>query len=248
MVLMIENYEEYEDFVKHVTRTAPLLKTEQLRIMISRYFGQTMESIDEVLFALQRNQAILMSSDGWTVTVGEYIKLTGDRFLRRRNNYEAYGETTDEYNRLIGMDDKCSDVNRPLSKALWLVADMMPDSIDFAICESPWVVAFATPPYTAEESPNGKEIPSLLYEITYIAKGYESTRTELLRVLPKIQSNHAKDGIRRICILDDPEYAFRVPYIGFSHIVTMDPTSPRHYRVIETRKKDIRWKDDPYHD
>ena len=232
---MIDRYEEYEEFVKDITRTVPLIKTEQLKLMIANYFNQPLESTDSVMFALQRNSIILMSVDGWSMTTGQYIRLTGDRFLQRRNELNE-----DHFNRLPKMDSRCREINRPLSKALWLVADMLPDSKDFIIASQPWAVAFVT-----EET---RERPSCLYEITYIARGYEYNRCEMLKELPKIRSNHVKNGLRRICILDDEGYAFRVPYVGFSHIVVIDHERNSHYRVVETRNAEERWKDDPYHD
>ena len=232
---MLENYEEYADFVKHITQTVPLIKTEQLKLMIANYFNQPLESTDSVMFALQRNSIVLMSVDGWSMTTGQYIRLTGDRFLQQRNIHNE-----DEYNRLPKMDNICREVNRPLSKAMWLVANMLPDSKDFILAAQPWAVAFVT------EEKEGRL--SCLYEITYIARGYEYTRSEMLKELPKIKSNHVKDGMRRICILDDEGYAFRVPYIGFSHIVVIDHSKENHYRVVETRDLKERWKDDPYHE
>jgi len=74
---MLDNYEEYEEFVKDITRTVPLIKTEQLKLMIANYFNQPLESTDSVMFALQRNSIILMSVDGWSMTTGQYIRLTG---------------------------------------------------------------------------------------------------------------------------------------------------------------------------
>lgn len=233
---MIDRYAEYEDFIKHIIRTVPLLKTEQLKIMISRYFGQSLDSTDAVLFALQRNLVIMMSQDGWSMSVGQYMRITGDSFLQGRN---SYGTIEDEHNRLPPMNDLCRDINRPLSECLWIVADMLPDSRDFLLASSPWIVAFTSIP--------SEDRPSLLYEITYIPEGYEITRTELLKNIPKISSNKVKKGLRRICIIEDESYAFRVPYNGFSHIVKIDHSRKNHYRIIETRNDD-RWKDDPYHD
>ena len=234
---MIEHYEEYEEFVKHITRTAPLIKTEQLKLMIANYFSQTLESTDTVMLALQRNQIILMSQDGWTMTVGQYIRITGDSFLQRRNSYWA---PTDEYNRIPNMNSRCSIINRPLSESLWIIADTLPDSLDFSLAASPWTVAFTSKPT--------EDRPSHLYEIAFIEKEYEFTRTEMLKIQPKITSNRVKNGLIRICILEDESYAFRVPYIGFTHIVTIDHSKSTHYRIIETRKGKDRWKDDPYHD
>ncbi len=233
---MIDKYEEYEDFVKDLTRTVPLIKTEQLKLMIANFFNQPIESTENIMLALQRNDVVLMSVDGWSMTPGYYIRLTGDRFMQQRNNVL----NEDEYNRLPKMNDRCRSVNRPLSKALWLVADMLPESKDFIIASQPWAVAFVTDETESK--------PSRLYEITYIAKGYEYNRCEMLKELPKIKSNHVKNGLRRICILDDEGYAFRVPFIGFSHIVVIDHSRENHYRVVETRDAKERWKDDPYHD
>ena len=234
---MIDKYELYEDFARHILRNVPLIKTEQLQLMIANQFQQDFDSVNDVMFALQRNQIILMTSDGWSMTVGQYIRITGDRFLRGRNSYDA---PTDSLNRLQNMDGKCRKVNRPLSKSLWVVAEMLPDSANFIIAGSPWTVAFTSIPT--------EKRPSYLYQIAYIDKGYETTLAYLLRSLPSIESNHLRDSIRRICIIEEEEYAFKVPYIGFTYIVTIDHESPTHYRVVETRSGKDRWKEDPYHD
>ncbi len=240
---MILDYNDYEGFVKKVTRSVPLLKTEQLMLMIAKFFNQDFETVEPILFALQRNQVILMTRDGWSMTVGQYIKISGDRFLVARSSFDS---RSDEFNRLPNMDDKCRKINRPLSKALWIVADMMPDSADFIIASSPWTVAYATIPT--------ENIASRLYEVAYIDKGYEVTGTELLKRVPKIQSNTVKNSIVRICIIEDEDYAFRVPHIGFAYIVKIDHDTPNHYRIVEDRTleanipKEIRWEDDPFHD
>lgn len=233
---MIANYEMYEEFVNEITRKVPLIKTDQLALMLSNYFKQPLETIDPVMLALYRNTAIIMTADGWSMTVGEYIKLTGDRFLQRRNSEEM---EEDELERFPNMDDVCSKINKPLSKAMWLVADMLPDSKNFMLASSPWAVVF--------ETEATEEKPTLLYQITYIGKGHEITGTEMLKVLPKIPSNKVKRVLRRICILEDESYAFRVPYVGFSHIVVIDHSRVNHFRVIDHRVGDEKWKDDPYH-
>ena len=187
---MIANYEMYEEFVNEITRKVPLIKTDQLALMLSNYFKQPLETIDPVMLALYRNTAIIMTADGWSMTVGEYIKLTGDRFLQRRNSEEM---EEDELERFPNMDDVCSKINKPLSKAMWLVAEMLPDSKNFILASSPWAVVF--------ETEATEEKPALLYQITYIGKGHEITGTEMLKVLPKIPSNKVKRVLRRICIL-----------------------------------------------
>ena len=240
---MIEHYSEYEDFVRHITLTVPLIMTEQLKLMISKNFSQDIDTVDPVLLALQGNQIILMTQDGWSMTPGQYIKLTGDRFLVARNSWNS---ATDDLKRLPGMDDRCSRVNRPLSKCLWIVADMLPDSADFILAGPPFSVAFTTIPT--------EERPAYLYEIAYIDRGYETAGTELLRRIPKIKSNHVKKDIVRICVIEDEDYAFSVPWIGFSHIVKIDADCPGHYRIVEQRTMrqgislEERWRDDPFHE
>ena len=45
---MLDNYEEYEEFVKDITRTVPLIKTEQLKLMIANYFNQPLELMGDM--------------------------------------------------------------------------------------------------------------------------------------------------------------------------------------------------------
>lgn len=233
---MIENYQDYEDFTKTIVKKVPLLKTDQLILLMANYFKQDASTLNPVLFALQSMGVIFMTVDGWTMTIGEYQKLTGDRFLQNRYRYME-----DDYRRLPEMDRICRKINKPLVESLWLVADMMPDAKDFVVAGFPWTVSFLTCPTETKDS--------LLYEITYIPKGLEYAKTELLTTIPKIQSNHVKDIVRRVCILEDESYAWRVPRVGFSVIVVIDHSRVNHFRVVEKRTdKKERWADDPYHD
>lgn len=230
---MLAGYENYKEFVTKVMTPMPVMRTEQLKLMISRYFNQDYNHVDEVIYAMKASRIIILTIDGWCMTVGEYLKLTGDYFLTVENEI-----ADDEYRRYPAMEGKLQRIDRNVIDSLWLVADSMPDSIDFALTMYPFSVAYCTKP-----SENKK---SLLYQITVIRKGQEFTKSEMLKNILPIQNKYVRDCIRRICILEDESYAFRIPYRGFSHILVLDKNEPSHLRLVEQRSNsEERWKDEP---
>lgn len=229
---MLEGYENYKEFVKKVMTPMPVMRTDQLKLMISRYFNQNYDTVDEVIFAMKSSRIIIMTVDGWCMTIGEYLKLTGDYFLNTQNEV-----ADDEFRRYPPIEGKLKNIDRNIIDSLWLVADSMPESFDFAVTMYPFSVAYCTKPTEKK--------PSLLYQITVIRKGQEFTKSEMLKTIPPIQSKHVRDVIRRICILEDESYAFRVPYKGFSHILVLDKNEPSHLKLVEQRKDSVeRWKDE----
>lgn len=229
----ITGYENYREFVGKVLKVTPIMKTEQLKLMISNYFNQPLESVNEIVFALKSGHEIILSSDNWVMTVGKYRQLIGDKYF----NYDT-SSVEGQYKLVSPVSKYLERLNMDVIKALWVVIDMMPRSEDYVVTSAPWALAFTT-------KPEGDK-PGLFYEITVIRKGEEIQATELLKILPPIQSRHFRETTRRIALIEDPTYAWAVPYLGFSHILTLDESSETHYKVVEKRSEDERWKDMPY--
>lgn len=228
---MLDRFEEYKEFVTKITNIYPIMRTEQMKMMISRCFGQSIESTDEVLFAMKTSSILILSVDGWCMSLGEYRKLTGDYFLTKCSSED------DEYRRAPEVEGKLKYINRDVVDSLWLVADMMPKSENFILTNPPWTISFCTKA-EANKSP-------LLYQITVIRKGEEYIKSEMLKTLPKITNDHIKESIRRIAILEDDSYAFMIPKVGFSHIVCIDENTPSKYKIVEKRTNVVdRWNDE----
>lgn len=228
---MLDRFEEYKEFVTKITNIQPIMRTEQMKIIISKCFGQPIETVDEVLFAMKASSILILSVDGWCMSLGEYRKLTHDYFLTKCSSDD------DEYRRASEIESKLKHVNMDVVDSLWLVADMMPKSENFILTNPPWTISFCT---KAEENKS-----PLLYQITVIRKGEEYVKSEMLKTLPEITNKHIKDSIRRVAIIEDDSFAFMIPKIGFSHIVCLDDKSASKYRIIEKRTdtKD-RWGDE----
>lgn len=227
---MLENYEEYEQFAKHITYQVELMKLEQFRIMISKYFNQDYKSTINVVWALQRNNVILASDDGWVMTPGMYKALT-----QSSASLPSAWASDEPGFRLTDMDRLCSKHNKALSVALWVVADMMPQSYQIMRGKNPWVISFTT---EATE-----KYPATLYQITYIKAG-DLVRYEMLNAIPQVSKalDSVKPYIRRICIIEDESEAYLVPNgLGFRYIMLHDENEPKHYRVLETRNLEQMW-------
>ena len=231
---MIYNLEEYEHEIRSVLERLPLCRKKQLiKVLVNTYEGMNEFLANETLLAIQRRGHVFLSTDDWAMTKGMYLRISQDRYFEGVNSNENYmqgcrlGNMTSliQKNNVVGDEIDC----------FWLAVDMLPDSKDFIVGCTPWVICFDT-------SAN-KETVSRLYQITKIAADKELTRCEILRSLPKIEDNDLKKVITRIALIEDERHAWKIPHIGFSFICVLDPNSDRGYRIVEKRTgKDV-WGD-----
>ncbi len=211
---------ECEPFVKDLLYHFNPIRTEQLKRGLCKYYeGVDETKAEKVLLSMQKKRALLMSSDGWTLTKGRYVQLTDDD----RYEYADFLSPVplSDMNEFILR----SDVNLKLISCLWILIDMLPYSMEFALTHKPWQLSFIS----------GKRE---LYEVTYIPQEEEIVRFEMLSNLPRDLYDELKANIRRIVILEKPEHAYRVPQgVGIRFIVTLDDSVPCHYRVVEKREQ-----------
>lgn len=239
---------KYEGFVKNILKTIPILQAKQLVICLENSFEECAENKGlsvEILKALQRKGALMLTYDGYVMTRGAYVYLTNDKFFDNvdlndnirikekmsvirfeKDNKRVVTKTGDT-------NDLISQQERDRIEAMWVVADMMPGSKNFIASAYPFIFT-----YINEDQENSK-----CYEITKISEKNEFAKIELLKRLPVISDKRARETVRRIAIIENEKHAWEIPHIGFKYICVIDKNSPQNYRVVEKRDNDILWKD-----
>ncbi len=225
---MESRYEEYESFAKKLISRTGIMKTGQLLLSLQNTFPDMDEALaDAVLKSCQRRRILFLSENGYAVTIGTYIMASGDRFL---DDIDFDGDC-----RIRDIRLERTLVSRDVIDAMWIAADMMPDSMDFMISAKPWILQFVTPETEGQ--------PSCLYQVAKISAGREIPETVLLEEAPPVRDPDMRRQIRRIALLDRPDEAFRIPCTGFSHICLLDEKAPSGFRVIAKRGGQEAWAD-----
>jgi hypothetical protein len=196
-----------------------------------------------ILRAVQRNGHVLLSTSGWALTKGEYRMVSNDKFntsvdftarYRVADKISVYSDDHHMITRHEKFENVLSGKAKKIIDCLWVAIDMLPESEEFVIGTDPWSIIF-----TAE---GDDDEPSCLYEIVKINEVSENVTMELLRNLPKISDKSMQETTYRIAVMDNGDHAWKVPYVGFSHICVLDDNTDTGYSVVESRSKD-RWKD-----
>ena len=224
MTYLEEHYEEYRSFAKELLYYFNPMKTEQMQRAFMKYYANMSdELVRSILYKLQDHRVILMSSDGWLMSRGKYVQLTGD------SRYDML--TNGSYTLLPDMkgyvDNQC---NMKLINCLWILIDMLPASLDFTLTHKPFQISFMS---------KKRE----LYQVIYIPTLEEPARFEMLRALPNDLLDDVKKAIKRIVILEDEKSADRVPQgRGIRFILVIDDSTKTHYRVVQ--KRENIWEDE----
>lgn len=230
MSYIIENE---QNLIRDIMKRVGICRTKQLVNCLKKNNKEIKdEDAMNILKALQRNRYLLLSQDGWAMTIGAYMQFADDKFFDKI--ITASTEFAIPYDIGTKLEkDKC--VNTDLVDCLWIMADMMPDSKEFIIGNFPWSICFDT------ENDDTKE--SRIFQITKIPKGMGRTRNMLIKSLPAIDSDGLKKCIRRIALVDDENDAWLVPHLGFYFVCVVDEKSPTGYKIIEKRTGDEVWSD-----
>ena len=228
--------EFYLSLIQNLFEKMPILQKDQ----VISYLMNADPSLphlkaEGMLAVAERDAMIMVSTDGWVMTKPAYNILTGDKFydkvhmnnINRLEDMEGYVKANGKY--LIDENTR---------KCFWLIADNLPDSINFVRGENPWFLSFQT-------SPNDEDI-SYLVQITYFPDNIslEYGRVALIKNDMNKLSKTFIPYMKRIALMEnpDPEHAEAVvPYLGFQYICTLNPDDPSGYDVI-TEREDI-WKD-----
>lgn len=247
---MIYNQEFYTEFIRGILSRVPLLRTQQLTNALLNIDGNmTPEVAWAVLYNIQRNNYVLLSQSGWAMTLPMYRTLTHDKYqngIEPKSDFKipdllpVYGNDGSEALRHGAPDALLLDLpggNKRLSiiKSMWVTVDMLPASDEFITDGNPWDVMFTTHP-SAESGKTPK-----LYEVIYISEKREDMLCRMMRDMKPIDDEELQKPILRIAIMENANHAFKVPYIGFSHICALDPESEKGYHVVEKRSLEERW-------
>lgn len=256
----IIHYNDYKRVVTDVLDKVPVLRVDQLATIIMRYAEVLDDEVDRdtaqsILIAVQRNGYVLMNEDGWAMTKSAHLQMTNGKFSENISHGGAY-RIADKLERIKYQENnkrtvtKVGTVDAFLSRkrlddinAMWVVADMYPDSEGFTKGCEPFNFVFIQNGEPADEENGLEAVPSICYEIIYISKENENATIAMLEALPKIKNKEMQNSIKRVVILEDARHAWKVPYVGVSHICALDPDSDIHYEIIETRTDEERWRD-----
>lgn len=212
-------FNEFERVLNEIVYYFNPCRTEQLILVLTNYFKNiTAKQAKDILYAYETNGHILLSTDGWAMTKGKYSQITGDskeEFIKYEQNVRI-GDMGATIKQMCSSELKYVD-------ALWVLIDMLPDSLDFSPMGKPFDIAFVS---------NNK-----LFQVISIKKIAEDVKIAQLKSLPNNYDDDTKKNTVRIAILEDSTHAFKIPEgLGFRFILAIDNTKSNHYRVIEKRE------------
>ena len=240
------NNKKYTDFIIDIVKKIPVIPVRLLIIALINCFEE-LEASEELAFQIlkkiQCSGHILLTDNGWALTKKAYRFYSNDRYpkfdlrsdCRIGNVINIYDDgnpqkitESKDVSELI----KSSEMKKIID-ALWVAFDLLPESKDFIPGMEPWQIMFCT---------KYDDDPAQCYEIIKIDKGMERIECEKLNNLRPIIDPNEREKIIRIAILDDENYAYKIPYIGFRHICVLNDKSDTGYTVVENRDENI-WKD-----
>lgn len=247
---MIYNQDFYTDFICGILKRTPLLRSQQLTNALMNIDSEmTPDLAWAIMYNIERANHVLLSENGWAMTPGMYRTLTHDKYLngveykaeyRIQNRLAVYGNNGREPQRYELPDKLLAELpggNKRVSiiNSMWVVIDMLPQSDEFITDNGIWDVSFTTHPLPEEE----KEAKA--YYVIYISSQREDLICRQLSEMEPINDAKMQKPILRIAVMENPDHAFKIPYIGFSHICALDPESKTGYVVVEKRPLDKRW-------
>lgn len=222
---MIYEIETYNRFLKKLTDITPAIKVNLLVKAFMNNFDEieNEDNAKQILRALQEECVIYISEDGWAMTGGVYVSITGDRFLSdikwHQKCYAGYHASKLE--KLYG------DVNKCLS----FIVSKLPLAGGFGPASFPFSIVYAT-----EET---DDEPSYVYEICYVSEAREDSMAYIMPSLPKYSKVEFKKYVRYVAFVDHEAAKDKIPYYGFKYICMADISGG--YRIIETRDDDVLW-------
>lgn len=242
---------DYNDLIVEVTEKVPFMETKQLKRMLLRAFELDEKRQTKALRKAQRDGHIVMSESGYVLTKRYYDSLTGDQFDDGLTKNEPcyLKETVDIYREMpyeiretlpildaIKKEDPMADSILELKNAMWVIADLMPQTRKFIVAHTPWTVMAEV-----RTSDNVKKI----LEILVVTDRNEDIRLQMFdnTVAKEKLNGMQRRSLMRIAIIDDPEHTYKIGRVGFSNIVTINSEKRNGYDIIEQRDKDEVWAD-----
>ena len=218
---------EYSLFVRRLLTKLGILKTKQVILCLVNAFNNINEKeAEELLFYLQKMNYLVMSKDGYVMKRMFYRDYCDDKFFDNLDQKKPYWIDFE-------FADVC-EMYQHIIDCFWLVADMMPLSKDFALCDNVWSFVFDA------DLKDGKHS---LYEIGYIPKDKIEITMELLKMTSQIPYDDVRECVKRIAIVDDEKMCKRIKKMGFCAIAVIDENEKKGYRIVQKRNSEEAWKD-----
>lgn len=206
-------------------------KTEQLiKVLTNSFANVSTQKAYEILYAYELNGNVLLSEDGWAMTKGKYLQVSGDS----KEDFIKYDQNV----RIPPMENiinRQCDTELKYINCLWVLISFLPESLDFSDMSKPFHLSFMG----KIKSKNTNKTVNKLIEVIDIKADYEDIKIEQIKASPQLPDDEEiKKSIRRIAIIENEKHAWKVPErIGFTHVVTIDDSTASHFRVVEDRKK-----------
>lgn len=213
-----------QDFIYYFN---PVRQAQLERAIVKNFKDTDFITAHNIILKCQTERMILISKDGWVMNKGKYVQLTGDdrymNFVRNVDHEYILPEMEKEINK------QC---NMKLINCLWVLIDMLPASMDFALTHKPFQLGFISAK---------KEF----YQVLYIPLDEEIVKFEMLKALPNDLFLEAKRSIKRVVILENDKHADRVPEgIGIKYVLSLDDSTAAHYKVLEKRSDPWKLEDE----
>ena len=178
----------------------------------------------EIIMDAQKENYVLVSRDGYIMTKGYYIAKTSDNFL---DNVEM-----NNYKNKINFDFKpYAFDDQEMIECLTVVAGMMPVSEEYIQANTPWQFMFTTPAHLLKNKEYKQKFNSCLYQICYVPHKNIAAYCLMLKNFQEENLDNRK-YIKRIAVVENPEDAFLIPYIGFTNIVKVKNDK---FEIVEQR-------------
>lgn len=230
--LPIKLVSEYVEYIRFIVNKAHVMRLIQLKLILQKKFNLSEDLCRDLVIEAQKENYILVSADEYVMTQGYYLMNTEDKFfdgLNRRNWVNFIEFPMQEIVK--------HDIG--VIKCMTAVANMMPISENFIIPKGPWNITFFVPEdYVGYDEKTGMEYESNIYEIIYIPHKSSTVLCNYLKQF-QIDDEETRNIVKRIAILENPDDDVKVPYIGFTKIVT---EKYGNYKLISSRENP--WDDD----
>lgn len=213
----------YEELIEELVYNFNPLKLEQLKTALLKCFDELDDkTVNYIISSYQERGYILVSADGWVLTKGKYLELTKDSRYQGVDFNKIERRIGDIYSYIQNDEKHLKIVN-----ALWVMIDMLPDSLDYVTSSKPWQITFIS------------KKTHILYQVIVINEDEEDIRIEMLKAMPCDYYDDVKPTIRRIAIMENPKHEFKIPHnMGFTHILRMDENVKTHYVTVKNRLKE----------
>lgn len=219
------NLEFHLKFIKDILKRVHILKRSQLVICLKKKFNIDDEMANYAINFAQLNGHLVLSLDGYAMTMGFYRFVTGD------TRYDHLSFNDPEYKLRSSFKDQVPKHNQRIISCMNLVADMMPYSENFGINQEPFLIYFVTEP----DEKGMLQVPSAFYQIAYIPHATIHQTALQLRHAEGVDKEEMRPLVKRLAVVENEEDANWIPYVGFTKIVKVNEDDS--YQLIETRKE-----------